>query len=205
MAEVIKRFARVSQIPGLIPTTVVAMVLFFAWLAHVIGAPELLGGFAAGLALSRRFFLPMGIAIATDPRLAQRMEAEMKPIIHLFTPIFFVMVGLSLNLHAIDWSSSFIWSFSLSLFALAVAGKMLSAFLIRETVHVRLAIGLAMVPRGEVGLIFAELGRASGIFNNEVYAAMVLVIAFTTLLPPFVMKWFYIRYAAHFAHRRSRT
>ena len=205
MAEVIKRFARVSQIPGLIPTMVVAMVLFFAWLAHFFGAPELLGGFAAGLALSRRFFLPMGITIATDPKLAQRMETEMKPIIHLFTPIFFVMVGLSLNLHAIDWSSSFIWSFSLSLFALAVAGKLLSAFLIRETLHVRLAIGLAMVPRGEVGLIFAELGRASGIFNNEVYAAMVLVIASTTLLPPFVMKWFYIRYAAHFAHRRSRT
>jgi Kef-type K+ transport system membrane component KefB len=205
MAEVIKRFARVSQIPGLIPTTVVALVLFFAWLAHAVGAPELLGGFAAGLALSRRFFFPMGLAISTDPKFAHRMEVEMKPIIHLFTPIFFVMVGLSLNMRAIDWSSPFIWSFSLSLFVLAVAGKMLSAFLIRETLHARIAIGLAMVPRGEVGLIFAELGRASGIFNNEVYAAMVLVIAFTTLLPPFVMKWFYGRYGAHFARRRSKA
>lgn len=205
MAEIIKRFARVSQIPGLIPTTVVALVLFFAWLAHVLGAPELLGGFAAGLALSRRFFLPMGLAISTDPKFARRMEVEIKPIIHLFTPIFFVMVGLSLNLRAIDWSSAFIWSFSLALFALAVAGKMLSAFLIRATLHARIAIGLAMVPRGEVGLIFAELGRASGIFNNDVYAAMVLVIAFTTLLPPFVLKWFYGRYSAHFARRRSRA
>jgi Kef-type K+ transport system membrane component KefB len=62
-----------------------------------------------------------------------------------------------------------------------------------------------MVPRGEVGLIFAELGRSSGIFNNELYAAMVLVIAFTTLLPPFVMKWFYGRYRAHFARRRSEA
>ena len=60
MAEIIKRFDRVSQIPGLIPTTVVSLVLFFAWLAHAVGAPELLGGFAAGLALSRRFFFPHG-------------------------------------------------------------------------------------------------------------------------------------------------
>ena len=201
MVEVIKRFARVSQIPGLIPTTVVALVLFFAWLAHAVGAPALLGGFAAGLALSQRFFFPMGVAIrSADPTFAQRMEKEMKPIIHLFTPIFFVMVGLSLSLRAIDWSSPFIWSFSLALFALAVAGKMLAAFLIRATLHARLAIGLAMVPRGEVGLIFTELGRAAGIFNNELYAIMVIVIVLTTLLPPFALKWFYGRYSARLVH-----
>ena len=205
MAEVIKRFARVSQIPGLVPTMVVALVLCFAWLAHAVGAPELLGGFAAGLALSRRFFLPMGLAISTDPKFAHHMEVQMKPIIHLFTPIFFVMVGLSLNLRAIDWSSPFIWSFSLALFVLAVAGKMLGAFLIRERTPTQITIGLAMIPRGEVGLIFAELGRASGIFTNEIYAAMVIVIALTTLLPPFVMKWFYERYGTRHTRRRKTT
>jgi len=205
MAEVIKRFARVSQIPGLVPTMVVALVLCFAWLAHAVGAPELLGGFAAGLALSRRFFLPMGLAISTDPKFAHHMEVQMKPIIHLFTPIFFVMVGLSLNLRAIDWSSPFIWSFSLALFVLAVAGKMLGAFLIRERTSTQITIGLAMIPRGEVGLIFAELGRASGIFTNEIYAAMVIVIALTTLLPPFVMKWFYERHGTRHTRRRKTT
>ena len=201
IAEVIKRFARVSQIPGLIPTTVVALVLFFAWLAHAVGAPALLGGFAAGLALSQRFFFPMGVAIrSADPAFAQRMEKEMKPIIHLFTPIFFVMIGLSLNLRTIDWASSYIWSFSLALFVAAVAGKMLAAFLIRESTPARLAIGLAMVPRGEVGLIFTELGRVSGIFDNELYAVMVIVIVLTTLLPPFVLKWFYHRYSARLVH-----
>lgn len=200
MAEIIRRFERVSQIPGLIPTMVVSLVLFFAWLAHAVGAPELLGGFAAGLALSRRFFFPMGLAIRTDPRFAPRMEEQLKPIVHLFTPIFFVTVGLSLNFRAIDWSSPFIWLFSLTLFVLAVAGKLLSGFLVRERRPTQFAIGLAMVPRGEVGLIFAELGRASGIFSNEVYAAMVIVIALTTLLPPFVMKWFYRRYARRLQH-----
>ena len=54
-----------------------------------------------------------------------------------------------------------------------------------------------MIPRGEVGLIFAELGRASGIFSNEIYAGLVIVIAITTLLPPFAMKWFYGRWGHH--------
>ena len=196
---IIKHFDEVSEIPGLIPTTIVALVLFFAWLAHTIGAPELLGGFAAGLALSRRFFLPLGIAFHSDETFAQRIEQQMKPIVHLFTPIFFVMVGLSLNLREVDWSSPFIWMFSLSLFTAAVLGKFFGAFLISVPWPQRWLIGTAMVPRGEVGLIFAELGRVSNIFNNEIYAGMVIVIALTTILPPFVMKWLYGRFAHQFA------
>jgi Kef-type K+ transport system membrane component KefB len=196
LSLIIHRFDTSSDIPGLIPTTIVALVLFFAWLAHAVGAPELLGGFAAGLALSRRFFLPFGISIRTDADFANRVEQQMKPIIHLFTPIFFVMVGLSLNLREIDWGSPFIWIFSLSLVVVAIAGKLAGAWLIRESWYTRWAIGMAMVPRGEVGLIFAELGRVSEIFSNEVYAGMVIVIALTTLLPPFVMKWYYGRFGS---------
>ncbi len=191
---VIKRFDSVSLVPGLLPTTVISLVLFFAWLAHALGAPELLGGFAAGLALSRRFFLPLGIALHTDEQFASRIEDQMRPIVQLFTPIFFVFVGLSLNLHEIDWSSPFIWGFSLTLMLVAIIGKMLGPFLIKENMATRWMIGMAMIPRGEVGLIFAELGRISGIFSNEIYAGMIMVIAFTTLLPPFVMKWYYGRY-----------
>jgi len=124
ISVLIKRFDSVSEIPGLIPTTIVALVLFFAWLAHVVGAPELLGGFAAGLALSRRFFLPFGVALRTDPVFAHKIEGQMRPVIQLFTPIFFVMVGLSLNLREIDWSSPFIWSFSLLFFFIAVSAKL---------------------------------------------------------------------------------
>jgi Kef-type K+ transport system membrane component KefB len=196
MSVVIKRFDARSEIPGLIPTTIVSLVLFFAWLAYVIGAPELLGGFAAGLALSRRFFLPLGIALHSDEAFAERIETQTKPIVQLFTPIFFVMVGLSLNLREIDWSSPFIWLFSLSLLVAAVAGKLFGALLVREIWTVRWMIGTAMIPRGEVGLIFAELGRESGVFSNDVYAGMVIVIALTTLLPPFFMKWYYRRYEA---------
>ncbi|HHO68137.1 MAG TPA: cation:proton antiporter [Gammaproteobacteria bacterium] len=193
---VIKRFDAVSTIPGLLPTTIVSLVLFFAWLAHVMGAPELLGGFAAGLALSRRFFLPLGVALHADEKFAHRIEDQMQPIVHLFTPIFFVFVGLSLNLRDIDWGSPFIWGFSALLLLAAVAGKVMGALLIRESWPARWVIGTAMIPRGEVGLIFAELGRVSSIFNNEIYAGMVMVIALTTLLPPFVIKAMYGRWGA---------
>lgn len=191
----LNRYDAISEIPGLIPTTIVSLVLFFAWLAHEVGAPELLGGFAAGLALSRRFFLPFGIALRTDKVFSQNIEKQMRPIIQLFTPIFFVMVGLSLNLHEIDWSSSFIWSFSVLFFVIAVLGKFSGALFIKESWKMRMMVGLAMVPRGEVGLIFAELGRVSNIFNNEIYAGIVIVIALTTILPPLIMKWSYNKYS----------
>lgn len=194
IALVIRRFEQVSRIPGLLPTTIVSLVFFFAWLAHVLGAPEMLGGFAAGLALSRRFFMPLGIALHTHERFARRIEAQMWPIVQLFTPIFFVYVGLSLNLRDIDWGSSFIWQFSLLLLIAAVAGKVAGVYFIKVSWPARWMIGLSMIPRGEVGLIFAELGRASGIFNNEIYAGMIIVIAITTLIPPFVLKWFYEHY-----------
>ncbi len=192
MSTIIRRAHAARHIPGLIPTAIVALVLLFAWLAHSLGAPELLGGFAAGIALSRRFFLPFGVAMAADHVFSDRIHEQMKPIVQLFTPIFFVTVGLSLDLSAVDWTSPFIWLFSLSIGAVAIAGKVAAGFVVLgEVWQTRFAIGMAMVPRGEVGLIFAEVGRTSGILPNEIYAALIIVIAYTTLLAPFWIKLHY--------------
>ncbi|TQV77246.1 cation:proton antiporter [Aliikangiella marina] len=180
--------------PGLIPSTIISLVLFFAWLSHAVGAPELLGGFAAGLALSRRFFLPFGLAIKTEDAFSQRIDKQMTPIIHLFTPIFFVTVGLSLDLRAIDWSSPFFWWFSLILLAVAIVSKFFGAFFIKEPWARKVVVGMAMVPRGEVGLIFAGLGSAAGVFDKEVYTSLIMVIAYTTLLSPFWIKLYYKRF-----------
>ncbi len=195
MSVVIKRFHADSEIPGLIPTTIVSLVLFFAWLAHAVGAPELLGGFAAGLALSRRFFLPLGVTLRKDEDFAKAIEEQMQPIISLFTPIFFVVVGLSINLREIDWTSPHVWFFSSVLLVVAIIGKLIGPLFISENFASKIMIGMSMVPRGEVGLIFAELGRFSGIFNNEIHAGMVIVIVLTTIIPPFAMKWFYKHYS----------
>lgn len=115
----------------------------------------------------------------------------MKPIVQLFTPIFFVMVGLALDLRSVDWASPFIWAFSLMVVSVAIVGKFGGALLLAEPWPARIAVGMAMVPRGEVGLVFAQLGHVSGVFNDEVYAAVIIVIAYTTLLSPFWIKLFY--------------
>lgn len=190
----ILRFENQSLIPGIVPTTIVSLVLFLAWLSHVIGVPELLGGFATGLALSRRFFIPFGVALRAEPEFSNHVHDQMKPIIQLFTPMFFVSVGLTLDLSSIDWGSQFFWYFSVSLTVLAVLSKVSAALLISEKFIRKIAIGMAMVPRGEVGLIFAELGRSSGVFNNEIYATLVIVIAYTTLFTPFWLRLFYKKF-----------
>ncbi len=197
ISYVIGRFESISKIPGIVPTTIVSLVLFLAWLSHAIGVPELLGGFATGLALSRRFFIPFGVALRADPDFSNHVHNQMKPIIHLFTPIFFVAVGLSLDLSEINWGSHFFWFFSISLTLLAIVTKLGAALLIREKFARKIVIGMAMVPRGEVGLVFAELGRSSGQFSNDIYATVIMVIAYTTVFTPFWLRLFYKRFGKY--------
>lgn len=205
LSPLFKRYHDYSDLPGMVPIVLVSFVLVFASLAHSVGAPYLLGGFVAGIALSRRFFLPFGAALHFDPEFTQRVFDQMRPIIQLFTPIFFVVVGLSLDLSVIDWSSSFIWIFSILMGAIAIIGKLLGPWLIKISVPMRIAIGMAMVPRGEVGLVFAELGRATGVFNATVYAGIVLVIAYTTLASPFWIKTYYERYGGLLPEASDKT
>lgn len=189
---IIKQWGLRNDNPGLVPTMIVSLILIFAWSAHQLGAPELLGGFAAGLALSRQFFLPFGAFLHTSETFAHRVETQMKPIVHLFTPIFFVAIGLSLNLRTIEWDSMSLWIMTGSLLVVAVIGKLISGFaLINETRFVKMAVGISMIPRGEVGLIFAEVGQQSNVFDNTVYAVMILVIAVTTLCAPFALRYWY--------------
>ena len=188
----IKKWEEKNTIPGLLPTTIVSLILLLSWVAHKLGAPTLLGGFAAVLALSRQFVFPFTSFSSRGQEFNHQVEKQMKPIIHLFTPVFFVSIGLSLNLKSINWGSSFIWTLTSSLFIAALFGKLLSGFLLKkESLSTKLVIGTAMIPRGEVGLIFANIGLTSGILKNEVYASIILVIALTTLLAPFALRYIY--------------
>jgi Kef-type K+ transport system membrane component KefB len=199
ISYIIQRWESFSEIPGIVPTSIVSLVLFLAWLSHFIGIPELLGGFATGLALSRRFFLPFGAALKADPQFSNEVHEQMKPIIYLFTPIFFATVGLSLDLSALDWSSPFFWTFSTALLAVAVLSKICGAIFLRENLARRIAIGMAMVPRGEVGLIFAQIGMITGLFAIEIYTTVVIVVAYTTLFTPIFLRLFYRRFGQQLA------
>ncbi len=194
MAVLIQKYDSQTNYPGLIPVSIISLVLFFAWLAHQMGAPEIIGGFAAGLALSRRFFLPFGAVIGENQHFADKIEKQMRPIVLLFTPIFFVTVGLSVNMQEINWSELHIWLFGGAILFVSVVGKMLFPFFLTSlSFQKKIIVGLSMVPRGEVGLIFAEIGRSAGIFDNEVYTSLIVVIVLTTMLPPLLIKTAYRR------------
>ncbi|MDH4283748.1 MAG: cation:proton antiporter, partial [Gallionellaceae bacterium] len=198
-STVIDRLDQHAATPGLLLTMALSLILLFSWLAHAVGAPEIMGGFAAGLAFSQHFGfrLWMGnhpaLQFKASPKLAHRLEEQMRPLIHTFSPLFFVMVGVSLNLRMIDWGTAFIWELAGTLLLVAFLGKFAAGFAIREPRRNQAAIGLSMVPRGEVGLIFAQLGFSQGILSSELYAALLIVIALTTMAPPLLLKWFYNR------------
>jgi Kef-type K+ transport system membrane component KefB len=182
------------RVPGFIPSFVISLILFFSYVASLLGIPYILGSFVAGIAFSRRFIIPFASYLrlsGSDSRFLEHLRDRMHPIIYLFSPIFFVYVGLSIDLSVIDFKNIDLWTLSLVLILTAFAGKILAALLIpRLGYKRRFFLGLSMVPRGEVGLIFAEMGRQTAVFNNEIYSLLVLVVVFTTLLPPIIMKYF---------------
>jgi len=194
ISQIIKHWDNKSTIPGILPAVIVSLILFFSWLAHAFGAPELLGGFAAGLALSKRFFFKFSKYLQETPDFTERVEHQMQPIIHLFTPIFFVSIGLSLNLKIVNWGSEFIWLLTGSLLTAAILGKLFSGFVLPgESIQKKCVIGTAMIPRGEVGLVFANIGLTSAVITNDIYASLILVITLTTLCAPFALRSLYKR------------
>jgi Kef-type K+ transport system membrane component KefB len=203
-AGVIEELDRRAAAPGLLLTMALALILLFSWLAHLVGAPEIMGGFAAGLAFGQHFGLDAqvrltpgtAVSLTPSPAMTHSLEEQMRPLIHTFSPLFFVMVGVSLDLHSVDWSSPIIWALAGSLLLAAFVGKWASGYSIRVPRHMQTAIGLSMIPRGEVGLIFAQLGFGQGILTGQLYAALLIVIALTTMAPPFLLKWYYGRQTA---------
>ena len=192
LSYIIDKFHGNDLVPGYIPTIIISLILLFAYLSHLVGAPAILGSFAAGIALSRRFFLPFGAFLRTNEMLMQDVKTNMTPIIQIFTPIFFVMVGLSMDLRVIDFSSMSFWVMGMSFVSIAFISKFIGAFFISQScLRNNVLIGISMVPRGEVGLIFAEMGRVNGILPNEIYAMLIFVIIITTIIPPFLLKKYF--------------
>lgn len=169
-------FARIK--PPALPVSMGGLMLL-AGLASLMGAPAIMGGFVAGLAASGH------------PPLRERLETQMQPLFKLFIPLFFVMVGVSLNLRQIPWNSPFLPLLTLCLLVIAIVGKWVSGYVIREPRKLQRIIGVSMIPRGEVGLIFAKLGLTSGVFIETQYAAVIIVVTLTSVLPPFILRRLY--------------
>jgi len=165
----------VRKIPQGIVTLGLVTCFSFAWLAQLFGLAAIVGAFFAGLLLDD----------ATD-----EVESYFEPLVKFLSPLFFILIGASVK---IDSFTSLGWFsfFEVGLFVLiAIFGKMACSLVAGKGVD-RVAVGLGMAPRGEVGLIFAAAGKTLGVFSDEVFGVLVFVVLLSTLIPSVLLdRWF---------------
>jgi len=157
----------------IIPALVFAFLM--AFLANAIHLEAILGAFAAGLVLDE-----------TDKR--KELDQQVLPIADILVPVFFVSVGAKADLSVLNPAvpanreGLVIAAF---LILVAIVGKVITGWAVFGQPGInRLAIGIGMVPRGEVGLVFAGIGSASGVLDKPLEAAIIIMVILTTFLAP---------------------
>jgi Kef-type K+ transport system membrane component KefB len=157
---------RVSGALGLIA---LAFAFLLAWLAAAAGSATIIGAFAAGLVLHR------------TPQRAE-IERATTSLGHFFVPIFFAAVGASVDVRTFGQRGMLAVGAALTL--VAIVGKLVSGYAPWWFRGRKMLIGVAMVPRGEVGLIFAQMGLVSGALTPVLFSALTLMVMVTTLVTP---------------------
>ncbi|HEY2797159.1 MAG TPA: cation:proton antiporter [Thermoanaerobaculia bacterium] len=162
---------------GMLVASAVAFALLVAWAAKDAGSAPIIGAFAAGLALAR-----------TNRR--NDVEEALRPIVDIFAPVFFVFVGAQADVGLLNPATAenrpALW-LGLALTAVGILGKFAAGFCAWGPVR-RVFIGAGMVPRGEVGLIFASLGLATKALPERVFVALILAVFATTFVTPPLLK-----------------
>ncbi len=158
--------------PLLISALIIAFLL--SYVGAAIQLEAILGAFTAGLVLG-------------ETELQQELEEQVVPVADFLVPIFFVVVGAKTNLGVLNPSipsnreGLIIATF---LITVAIIGKVLAGFTVFQEQTNRLGIGVGMIPRGEVGLVFAGVGAASGALSDSLQAAIIMMVILTTFVAP---------------------
>jgi Kef-type K+ transport system membrane component KefB len=159
----------------------IARALFFAslifafalaWIAQRVGSAVIIGSFAAGLVLART-------------HKAEQIEREVYDIGQFFIPIFFVVVGAAVDIGSLDRRYIVV---GLALTAIGIVGKVAAGFVVLRRGLRRIVVGVGMIPRGEVGLIFAQIGLSTKLLNTGLYSAVAMMVLLTTLVTPPVLR-----------------
>ena len=157
-------------------------VMVLAWLANMVGLATIIGAFTAGLILNDTFFKHCRIP---KEEYNVSIKSLIMPLEVILVPIFFVLMGIQVKMETFFDCQVLIMAGGL--LVAAIAGKLACGFGVRQKAN-RLAIGLGMMPRGEVGLIFAAIGKSLGVINDALFSAVVLMVIVTTLLAPPLLK-----------------
>jgi Kef-type K+ transport system membrane component KefB len=171
---------------GLLLTTALVICFGFAWVASAIGLAPIVGAFAAGLILD-----PLHYRELRD-RGEHDLKDLLKPITTLLVPVFFVLMGMRVDLSAFGNTS--VLGFAAAVTLAAIVGKQVCSLGVVDKGVDRLAVGLGMIPRGEVGLIFAGIGATlmvagERVIDDATYSAIVVMVAVTTLVTPPLLVW----------------
>jgi len=176
------RFAALRS-EGLLLTLALAFCFLVAWLAGRAGLAPIVGAFSAGLVVE-----DVHVEAGRGPARERRAVSEMlEPIAGFLVPVFFVLMGLRVDLGV--FGERGVIGFAIVLTLAAIVGKQLCALGVLEKGADRIAVGLGMIPRGEVGLILASVGATLTlggvrVIDDRVYSAVVAMVAITTLLTP---------------------
>jgi Kef-type K+ transport system membrane component KefB len=156
------------------------LALSFAQLAALAGLAPLIGAFVAGLLLDDVDF-HVGDALQKHT-----LEELVKPISDILITIFFVGIGAQVQLEIL-LDPRFLLIIG-TLTVVAVVSKGVAGFTVAGRGYDRLGIGFGMIPRGEVGLVFAAFAFTHGVFGGETYSAVIMVVLLTTLVGPLLLK-----------------
>lgn len=163
---------------GTLGLLALAFAFTLAWLADAAGSALIIGAFAAGLVL------------ATTERRVD-IEHEVHDVAQFFIPIFFVMVGAAVDLKQLnpfDPATRQFLIIGVLLTVVAILGKLVAGYAAFGRPLRKFVIGVGMVPRGEVGLIFAQLGLSAGLLSSGLYSSVALMVIVTTFLTPPVLR-----------------
>jgi Kef-type K+ transport system membrane component KefB len=166
-------FVRRMRVRGVFLVFAFSIALALAWVAAAIGLATIIGAFAAGL-----------IFAETDDR--EHINRDVKPLANVLVPVFFVIMGTLVDVRTFLDPGVLIVAGGLT--AIAFATKLVAGQVLREPGIKRWAIGAGMVPRGEVGIIFAGFGLTLGVITPGLYSSLLVMVMVTTLSAPPLLK-----------------
>lgn len=176
---------------GVLLAISLSFCFLLAWAAALVGLAPIVGAFAAGLVLDEVHFH------SARERREVNLEQLITPVATVLVPIFFVLMGMRVDLRVFARYDTL--GFALVLTLAAIIGKQVCSLVVVERGISRLAIGVGMIPRGEVGLIFAGIGATlmlpgvtgapEPVINAATFGAVIIMVVITTLVTPPVLKW----------------
>jgi Kef-type K+ transport system membrane component KefB len=152
------------------------LAFFLAWLANQFGLATIVGAFAAGLVLEELFLNELK---------GHSLRDLLSPLESLIVPVFFVLMGMQVKLETFTDPGVVLMAAVLTV--AAIIGKVVAGLGCPSSLD-RLSVGLGMMPRGEVGLIFASIGKGLGVVSDALFSAVVIMVMITTFLTPPLLK-----------------